>query len=251
MSLERLVNIVETLKIPYKEPIVIDGFPDVGLVGAIAATHMIETLRLGEVAYIESNLFPPVMVLHEGVLTEPVRIYANENLIVVISEIAIPPPAIHPLSKALTSWLNEKGVKLYITVTGFPEQQRLSIEKPSVFGVGNSKYAVELLRSHNIERMEMGFVAGLYPLMLKECAKRDITAIALLAQAFPKYPDPGAAASVLETLSKLVNISIDVKPLLDKAGELKVRLRDLMRQTQNVMTGMGKAAEHEIPLMYR
>lgn len=251
ISSEGDVKIVETEKVELKYPISLDGLPDVGLVGAIAAVHLVETLNLKEIGYVESKLFPPVMVLHEGILKEPLRIYANESLIVIVSEIVIPPVAIYSLSQSLANWIKDKGVKLHISMNGFPDQQRLNVEKPEVFGIGNRKEAIDILNDNKVNRMEMGFVAGLYPQILKELAKRDVSAIALLSQAYLKYPDPGASASVLEVLSKIVKIDIDTKPLIEKAGEIKVRLRDLMKHTQNVMSGIGKGAEHEIPLMYR
>ena len=56
------------------------GFPDVGLVGLISAMHVIETLKMKEIGYIESELLPPLIVLHDGVFQSPVRIYHKDNL---------------------------------------------------------------------------------------------------------------------------------------------------------------------------
>jgi len=65
------------------------GFPDVGLVGVIAASHMISELGLTEVAYLDSKLLPPLIVLHEGLPHSPIRIFGNHSILLAVSETAI------------------------------------------------------------------------------------------------------------------------------------------------------------------
>jgi predicted ATP-grasp superfamily ATP-dependent carboligase len=59
------VKIVERKRVPSGATLIF-GFPDVGLVGVIAASHLIDELNLSEVAYVDSELLPPLIVLHEG-----------------------------------------------------------------------------------------------------------------------------------------------------------------------------------------
>jgi predicted ATP-grasp superfamily ATP-dependent carboligase len=74
--------------------------------------------------------------------------------------------------------------------------------------------------------------------------------ISLLAQSFSDYPDPGAAAAVVESLSKITGKKIDTKALLESAEDIRVKTRDLMKQTGRTMQEMGKAREYEIPPLY-
>jgi predicted ATP-grasp superfamily ATP-dependent carboligase len=46
------INIVERKEIP-SGAVMLFGFPDVGLVGVIAASHLVEELGLTEVAYMD------------------------------------------------------------------------------------------------------------------------------------------------------------------------------------------------------
>lgn len=245
------MKIIEKDGVKFNNPVVVEGLPDIGLVGTIAATHMVEALGLDEVAHFESTLFPPIMVMHKGVLTDPVRILGNEKLLVVTSEIAIPPLAIYPLASVLVDWLSAKGARLVVSLTGFPEQNRLDIDKPLVFGVGNMEQSMNLLREKGVEVMSEGFIAGIYALIMKYCMVKKIPAITLMAQAFPNYPDPGAAASVLQVLNKMLGLNISVDSLLEKADEIKIKGRDLMRQTRSTLERVRKMSEQEIPLMYR
>ncbi|HDN68779.1 hypothetical protein B6V00_03550 [ANME-1 cluster archaeon ex4572_4] len=242
----------------YKNPIVVAGLPDVGLVGTIAVSYIVEKLEMRtekekcrEIGYIESDLFPPVMVIHEGRLKSPFRIYGNESVVVVLSEAAVPPNAVYPLTRALADWFKRIGARLVIPITGLPVAKRIEISKPEVFAVGNSEEAVRWLKEKQVEVLEEGFIAGSYALMLRECGKRRTNAISLLAQCFPVYPDPGAAASAIESLEQFLNLGIDVGELLEKGEEIKLKARDLMRQTALSAPEMQKGVEQDIPIMYR
>jgi len=245
------VRIVEKEGVKHKNPIVVEGLPDVGLVGTIAASYIVERMGYKEIGYIESDLFPPVMVVHEGKSKNPLRIYGDESVVVVLSEVAIPVGAVYPLTEALADWVKEIDSKLVISMTGLPATNRIDIEKPEVFAVGNSEEALKELKDKQMELLEEGFIAGPYAVMLRECSKRKISAISLLAQCFPVYPDPGAAASAIESLDKFLKLGIDVKELLEKGEEIKLKARDLMRQTALSAPKMQKGVEQDMPIMYR
>jgi len=248
---EGIVSIVEERGVEHKNPIVIEGLPDVGLVGAIAASYIVEKMKYNEIGYIESDLFPPVMVIHGGKLKSPLCLYGNEEVIVVSSEIAIPPNAVYPLTRTLADWFSSINAALVISITGLPVKNRMDIEKPEVFAVGNSEEALKELKAKRVELLQEGFIAGTYAIMLRECYKRELNAISLLAQCFPVYPDPGAAASAIDSLDKFLQLGIDVGELLEKEGEIKLKARDLMRQTALSASEMQKSAEQDMPFMYR
>ncbi len=248
---EGIVNIVEEEGVEHKNPIVIEGLPDVGLVGTIAASYIVEKMKYNEIGYIESDLFPPVMVIHGGKLKSPFCLYGNEEVIVVSSEIAIPPNAVYPLTRTLADWFNNINAALVISITGLPVKNRMDIEKPEVFAVGNNEEVVKELKAKQVELLQEGFIAGTYAVMLRECYKRELNAISLLAQCFPVYPDPGAAASVIGSLDKFLQLGIDVGELMEKEEEIKLKARDLMRQTALSASEMQKSAEQDMPFMYR
>jgi uncharacterized protein len=249
--LGELVRIVEEGEIAYKNPIVIEGLPDVGLVGTIAASYAVEKMGYNELGNIESDLFPPVMVIHEGKLKNPFRFYGTEGVIVILSEVAIPSNAVYPLTSALADWFQAISAQLVISITGLPAKNRMDIEKPEVFAVGNSEEAVKKLKDKQMELLEEGFIAGTYAIMQRECSKRGVDAISLLAQCYPVYPDPGAAASAIESLEKFLKLGIDVGELLERAEEIKLKARDLMRETALSAPEMQKGVEQDMPIMYR
>jgi len=242
------INIIETKKINVDNPIIIEGVPDIGLVGSIAVSHMVQEQNFDEVGYIKSDLFPPVMVVHDRKVLNPVRIFQKGKLIAILSEIPIDPRPGYMLSKKLTEWYKEKGAELIISISGMSLQERIDIDEPEVFGTSNNEDVLKKMEGSGVKILEEGFVSGFYALILKNSIELNLNSSVLLAQCYPSYPDPGAAASILKILNKLTGLEVDVKNLSEQAEDLKVNYRALMEQTNASMQRENKV---EVPTMYR
>lgn len=243
----------EPVKIVEKKPvppgaIMLYGLPDVGLVGLIATSYIISELDLEEIAFVDSDLLPPVVVLHEGLPHAPLRIYGNNNFIAAISEMAVPAAALHPVMRKLIGWGETKEAKVTISIGGIPIKNRQDIKEPEVFGAATSKDLIEMLRGKGLKILKEGFIVGPQALAMRYSAERRLSAIALLAQSFYNYPDPEAAAIAIKTVAKITEQKIDVSKLLDKGEEIRLRARDIMRRTQQELTRMKKSQEYDIPL---
>jgi uncharacterized protein len=244
------IKIIETQPITVDSPNVIIGLPDVGLVGLIATMHMIETLNMENVGYIESKLFPPVIVLHNGEIQSPIKIYAKDNNIAIVSEIPIPSTAISQLSEALLEQVKKWNPSYVILLHGIPVPNRLNLEEVQSYAIGANDRAKKLIDDVEIKTMDTGVVVGLKALFLWESLKQNVPTIALGAESFLEYPDPGAAGAVVQALNKLLDLDLDVEALLNRAEELRVRMRDLMRRTQETMRGQQPVRELELPPMF-
>lgn len=244
------ISIIETADIKVENPIIICGLPDVGLVGVIAVSHIVKSLNMEEVAYIDSEIFPPIVVFHRGTPTYPLRIYQKENILAIFSEIALTPESIYPLAKSIVNWSKEKKTSLLVSLGGVGVPNRLDIEVPKVYGASNMEYIRDNLRKLEILIMEEGFLAGPYALIAKYSLQEKIPNLVLLAESYPNYPDPGAAASVITALNKFVKLNVDVKSLMDKSEEIRLSARELMRKTAESLKKMSKSQEYELPLMY-
>lgn len=226
------------------------GLPDVGLVGVIAASHIASNLKLSEVAYVTSDLLPPVIVLQKGLQHSPIRIFGNQDLLILLSEIAIPVNSLQPLMKAIVDWAEKKKMKIMVSLGGLATPNRQDIEAPKVFAAGSDEESVNLLREKGMNLMERGFLVGPQALILHYGAERKVPAVALLAQAFYNYPDPEAAAAVITTLNQIVEVPVNVSELLEKGEEIRLKMRDIMRRTQPELIRMRKSREYDLPHYY-
>ena len=73
------VKIFELIEKDLEGATIVVGFPGVGLVGTIAANHLINSQGLEQIGVVESPHFPAVSVVKDGVPHNPVRIYAGEQ----------------------------------------------------------------------------------------------------------------------------------------------------------------------------
>ncbi|MEM3696109.1 MAG: proteasome assembly chaperone family protein [Candidatus Bathyarchaeia archaeon] len=242
------VKIIEKKEIP-SGAVMLFGFPDVGLVGVIAASHLISELEgMEELAYMDSKLLPPLIVLHEGLPHSPIRIFGNSNILLAVSETAIPADVIYPIMDTLIDWGKSKNVKMMISLSGIPVQDRQDLKELKVFAAASSPEMLKMLKEKEIEILQEGYMVGPQAIMLQRCATMGLPAITLLAQCFLNYPDPEAAAEVLKGLANITGIKVDVSKLLEKGEEIRLRARDVMRRTQQEMSKMKKTQEYDIPL---
>ncbi len=241
---------VHKLREPEKGFKLFVGVPDVGLVGPIAASFLIKNLKLDLVAYFDSDEIPPLLLFHETKPLLPVRVYGSGSTYVFVSEIAIPPRTIPSLARAIVDWAVSSGAEQIVVLSGIPVPNRIEIQTPRVYGAAVKAEDKEMLKKSGIELLREGFMSGVHAVVLKECLLRGVSGIALLAETYMNYPDPGAAASLVSTLGVLFGIKVDVSPLKEQEEEIRVKLRELMRRTMETMRQAGKEYEYTLPAMY-
>jgi uncharacterized protein len=242
------LRIIESGPIP-RGGVVINGLPDVGLVGLLAASHIISFLKLREVGAIESDLLPPMIVLHGGLPKAPFRIFTGNGLVVVISETVIPGSLLRPLANGLVDWARGKGVKLILSLGGMAVANRQDIEVPKVFAALSAKELESQLQGA-AEILEEGYIVGVYGLLLRRCAEASVPAITLLTQSHYNYPDPEAAAAALTAVNKILNLKVDVSDLSKRGEEIRLRSKDMMHRTHEEMSRMNKSHEYDLPPLY-
>ncbi len=224
------------------------GFPDVGLVGVIAASHLIEELDLDEVAYLDSTLLPPIIVLHEGLPHSPIRVFGNDNVTLAVSETPLAADTIYPIMYALIDWGKSKNVKMMVSLSGIPLEERQDAKELKVFAAGSSPEMLKIIKDRGVEILSEGYMVGPQAIMLQRCSQLSVPAVTLLAQCFYNYPDPEAAAEVLKGLAGITGVKVDVAKLLEKGEEIRLKARDVMKRTQQEMSNMKKGQEYDIPM---
>ncbi len=223
------------------------GLPDTGLVGVIAANHLVESLGMKEVAGIDVlTLMPPVAVISKGEVRPPLRLYMKDNIMAMTAEAPVPPASVHALAKMLIDYAMKRGVDYIISIVGVASPNRINIEKPRVYWLASNEKAKKLVEGLGLEGFLNGYLVGPYALILKNAIRARMPNLVLLADAYIEFPDPEAAAEVLNVLSRISGREIDTKKLLEQAEMIRLRLRGLMKQTKQTMAEMGSPS----PLMY-
>lgn len=229
------MDVVQTGRVATKSPYILVGLPDAGLVGTIAATFLIDSLNMNDLGYIDSVRFPPLIIVRDNEVKNAIRIYEKDNLVVVISDIPILPSVGVQFSRSLLEWAKKLNPQLVVNITGLPVQNRLQIEKPEVLGLATSRDVTQLLQSANITLLSDGVLFGTYAAVIKECGSQKIPSLTLLAQSHLNFPDPAASIEALSVLNKVLKMKIDLKPLETEAEMIRIKTRNLMKQTESAL----------------
>lgn len=219
-----------TRPVKSKNPILIEGFPGIGLVGNIASQQIIEELNMEYIGSIESRYFPPIAVLYEGLVNMPVRIYENEehNTVMVVSDIPINPSVSYDVSKALVGWAKSIGVKEIVSIAGIATMS----DEYKVFGAATTEEMLEKIKGH-VEIFQMGTISGISGSVMAECFMQNIPAISLLGATKTQNPDPRAAAVVVDVLNSLYDFSIDTDDLIEQAEKIEIEMQKLAEDVRS------------------
>ncbi|NYT11655.1 MAG: proteasome assembly chaperone family protein [Methanomassiliicoccales archaeon] len=244
------IDIIPIKQMDVKGAYVIDGFPSVGLVGSIAANYLVSFLELDLIGVLDSMTFPAMSLVREGIPYSPVRIYGGkigeggqDKIVVFVSEFQPPPEIIKPLATTLMDWVEVNKCRMVISPEGMILPQGKNEDPGSIsdniFGIGSTQQMTDLLKEHDIPLFETGIIMGLAGVLLNEGVNRDIGVVTILSWAHAEYPDARAAAACISAIDKiLLQVELDIKPLITEAEVIEKHLKQLYKTA-------GK--EQEIP----
>lgn len=239
-----MIEIREFKRMQLEGATVVDGFPSVGLVSSIVATHLISNLNLDQIAALDCPSFPPISMVYDTRPKFPARIYASEEfkLVVFLAEFTPHPSLDRDLAKTILSWAREHYCSLIVSPVGVPNNEGSgALFGSGPLGVGSTDRTRAKMSNIGIEQLQLGIVGGISGILLNEGRWSNFDVISLVVPAHKSYPDARAAAKVMECVNKLhPEFKLEVKPLLDQAEEIENRLKVLRRQTAPVeMTEPG------------
>jgi hypothetical protein len=217
-----------------KDPVFIEGLPGVGNVGRIAAGYLAEQLKAEEFAELFSPHFLPFVLLHQ---TSAVHVLKNEfyfwkakkknqrDLIILIGDSqSIDPIGHYEIVETVLDFLEKLGVKDIITIAGLNVGK---LEKePKVIGAVSEPDVIKKYKKYGIDFQagsKVGTIVGASGLFLGLGRYRGMKGLCLLGETsgFPIIPDPRSAEAVLKTLTKILNVEIDMSKLQDKVKEME------------------------------
>jgi len=243
MALETSEQFVKIINKPIrsKTPLVIVGFPGIGLVGNITCQHIIEELGMKYVGSIDSKYFPPLAVLFNGIVYMPVRIYEapEKDIVVIISDIPIHPTASYDISKVLIDWMQKINTDNVVSIAGIST----TTGERRVFGGATNVQWLEKIKDKT-EIFQVGTISGISGSIMTECFLRGIAAVSLLGETPGPNPDPRAAVQVINVINGLFDMSLDTEKLLSQADQIELELSKLAEQVKTTETSPPSRKEY-------
>lgn len=212
-----------------KSPIVIGGFPGIGLIGTIATEFLIKHLNAKPVGYIWSDELMPIAAVHESKVIQPLEIYydAKSNILILhaLSDIRNLEwkvgDALLELSKAVKA-------KEIICIEGVLSKTETTNSYYLTTNPKNEKQFNKIKDKVSVGQLKEGIIMGVTAAMLLRNFSIPMTGI--FVETHSKLPDSKASAKIIEVLDGYLGLKVDYKPLLKAAEEFETQLKQMFAQ---------------------
>jgi proteasome assembly chaperone (PAC2) family protein len=233
-------NIVKIYARPkLKTPVMLASWPGIGDVSMIVASYLLKKLDFKDLGEIEPSYFFDAIgvVVRDNIIEKPQfpqsRFYYLKNpkgsdLILFIGED-------QPVTKSyeLANCVLDVGVRFQVKriYTCAAALSRIHhTEQPRVWGVVTSPHMAEELNKYGLVQKGNLQIAGLNGLLLGVTKERNIEGICLLGEVpmhATRIQNPVAALAVLQVLTKMLNIEVDIGELTQTANEAADKLKQV------------------------
>lgn len=216
-----------------ESPTLVEGLPGAGLVGKIAADHLVESLDMDYVASCYCEGLPQVAAYrgNSSEVRPPVRIYGDRerDLLVLQSDIPVSPSKASAFANCLTSWFESNDV-FPLFLSGLPQEKEGA---PEVYGIATGDATNQLDEAGIVPPRDAGLVTGPTGALIHEAGAQDIDSVGLIAETEAQFPDPEAARSVLtHGIEPLTGIEVETESLVERADEIQEAREQLVEQMQ-------------------
>jgi uncharacterized protein (TIGR00162 family) len=252
----RKTVVKERSNVVLKNPILVEGLPGLGTVGKIAVQYLRRQMKAKRLAELYSPHFAYyVLVTKRG----SVRLLRNEfyywqneqrenDLILLTGDTqAQTIEGQYEVARSILDYADSKGVKLVITVGGYKTEVK---DIPRVVAAStNHEVLKKALESGAISSPLGNPIVGISGLLLGLARMRNTDALCLLGETPGYMPDPTAAKRILNVITTLLKIDIDLEGLekeIDKSEHIMERMREIEKQRELAVQRMRKAEEERV-----
>jgi hypothetical protein len=215
-----------------RNPTLIAAWPGMGMLARMSADYLIQQLDAKQFAEIRSPSNDIYFKDGMGKLSQYRHrfYYCNgkqSDLIVCSGEIQPQSlSAIQQLANQVLDVAEEFGAKRVYTFAAVPNPHDV---KPRVFGVVNKPELIEFLRENGVQLVSGdGRITGLNGLLIGIAQQREIEGICLLCEIrYLDIPQPRSVQTVLNTLTKILGIKIDMSKLERQAEEMEQKIEKI------------------------
>lgn len=250
-KLEVHVKLLEQIQL--RDPVLIGGLPGIGYVAKLATDYLVQQLKAQLFGQIYSQFFPPyVMINKDGtvdIMKNELYYYRSTNsdidlVIFTGNAQAVTPEGQYRIAEEVLKVGKDLGVKKLFALAAYATDRH--VEKPNVYGAATDMDLVEELKGRGVIPMEDGSISGINGLLFGLCKLWSISGLCLLGETHA-FASPGgrslvdakSSQAVLEVLTRMLGITIDMAPLETQAKateEFIQRLETMERQVVEEMT---------------
>ena len=229
------MTIIKVTKKPkLRNPILIEGLPGVGNIGRVAVGYLIEELGAKKFAQLYSEHFFPFVMLHDNF---QVHLLKNEfyywkakkpgqrDLILLVGDCqSLSTHGHYDIIEKVLDFVEKLGVKEMFTIGGLATGEME--DHPKIFGAVSDKELAKKYGKFGIDFSageKVGYIVGASGLFLGLGKERGMKGVCLLGETsgFPIVTDPKAAEVILDSLTSILKIKIDMSKLEQRVADME------------------------------
>jgi uncharacterized protein (TIGR00162 family) len=246
----------ETTKTEPKNAVLIEGLPGMGLVGRIAARHLIKQLGAKRFAELYSPHFPYYVLVNKRGNVRLLRgefyfwknsMGENDLIFLIGDSQAQTIEGQYEVAKSILDFAHKLGVKKIVTIGGYRQEAE---DKPQVIAISTSPELLKkALGAKAIASPPGNPIVGTAGLLLGLAKFTKIEALCLLGETRGYLPDPKAAKSVLEVLQRILGFHVDLSGLdeeIEKSKEIVARMREIEEKRESYAQKMRQTEKERV-----
>ena len=235
-------------KVELRNPILVEGLPGLGSVGAIAISYMMKKLKARKFAELHSPFFPHHVIVDKDGNVRLLRaefyflkVTSGNDLILLTGDSqAQTINGQYEMVSKILDFVQEYGVRTIVTLGGYYAAGEG--KKPRVICASTSPVLqIKMLKAGAIPSPTGNPIVGAAGLFLGLTRLRGIDAVCLLGETTSYVPDPRAAKSVLMVLRRVLGVKIDLNGL-DEAIKKSEGVVKSVAEIQKRMEALERAS---------
>src|SRR2546426_1069022 len=236
-------RIHELSKAELKEPVLIQGLPGLGYVGKVAVDYFIEKLKPKKFAELYSSylLFPDgnlgINISEDGTYSLPkYEFYSfgekEPNAIFLTGDAQPSVTGQYEVASTVLDFAQRFNSKMVLTMGGYGT--RSGNDVGAVYAVVGDSVVGERLKKMGAKLAKGGAVTGAAGVILGIGRQRGLQCAGLLGSTTGVYPDLEAARAVIQMLTGLVGMPVELKDLDTEIEDMRKRM-EKFRRTEGVV----------------
>lgn len=235
-------------------PTLIEGLPGIGNVGKIAADFIVDNLKAKKFIEIYSNTFPHSVFVNEKNLIDlpKIELYykkGKQDFIFLTGDVQpLSEEACYEFCNLVIDILEKYKGKEIVTLGGIGMSK--IPKNPSVYCTANNNEIIKKYKTSSLNTEIFGVVGpiiGVTGLLVGLASKRNISAIALLAQTLghPNYLGIKGARELLKILNSKLNLKLDINRLDKEISNIEKEIKERQAQLPKPKIPAKEISENE------
>jgi uncharacterized protein (TIGR00162 family) len=248
------IEVREIASVSPVEPVLVCGLPGSGYVGKLAADYLVSVFKARRIFEFQAISFPPHTNIDENGVAARLRgeMYHAETGqkkdILVFTADAQPGTSAgeYELADAVLAKAHSLRAQMVFSLAAYVTG-RFGAER-RVFGTATSTNLLSRLSESGVQVMREGGISGMNGVIVGMAKLHGMEGASLLGETSGYLLDPAASHPVLETLSQILGIKIDMTSIEERAKEAQQVFGQAQRLTeQSIEEARGSSDEGARP----